>query len=220
MRLLASADLHGHHDVYAWLVDLVGAERPDALVLAGDLLGCSGDYDTVEEAQFADRLAVVARLSEIAVPVFYVMGNDDWIELDDPTPSHQSVHGRRVDYGEFNFVGYQYTLPFMGGVHEKPEDEIETDLAKLAPQIDHATVLVTHGPIHGALDRGILDRRAGSTSLRSVVERCAPRVHVHGHIHREFGRLGRHFNVASAGAKRAMLIDVGTMKHKVLESTV
>ena len=220
MRLVAVADVHGHHEVYDWLVDLVAAEHPDAVVLAGDLLGCPGDFDTVEDAQVADRLWVLDQLSEIKPPIFYVMGNDDWIELDAPLPSHQSVHDKRINCGDFNFVGYQYTLPFMGGVHEKPEDEIEKDLAGLEPEIDHATVLVTHGPAYGILDRGILDQRCGSTSLRDLVNRSAPRIHVHGHIHQDFGRIGRHFNVASAGKKRAMLIDLSSMKHKVLEGTV
>ena len=42
---------------------------------------------------------------------------------------------------------------------------------------------------------------------------------IHGHIHGEFGRYGRHFNVASAGGKRAMVIDLMTMEHRVIEAT-
>ena len=216
MRLVALADVHGFHEVYDWLVDLVDAEDPGAVVLAGDLLGWGGDSDTIEEAQAADRFQVLHRLSEINRPIFYVMGNDDWIELDAPDPAHRSVHGRRINIGNFNFVGYQYTLPFMGGVHEKPEHEIEKDLALLEAEINSATVLVTHGPVYGTLDRVHNGQHVGSTSLRDFVQRTAPRVHIHGHIHREFGRTGRHFNVASAGRKRAMVIDLLTMEHRVI----
>lgn len=219
MRIIALADVHGHHEVYDWLIDLAVAEHPDAVVLAGDLLGCPDDCDTVEEAQAADRLQVLSRLSEIKSPIFYVMGNDDWIELDAPLPSHHSVHGKRINCGDFNFVGYQYTLPFMGGVHEKPEDDMAKDLVRLESDIDHATVLVTHGPAFGTLDRGILDQSCGSTSLRDLIKRSTPRIHVHGHVHRDFGSIGRHFNVASAGEKRAMMIDLKTMKHRVLKDT-
>jgi len=148
------------------------------------------------------------------------MGNDDWIELDAPIPSHQSVHGRRINIGSFNFVGYQYTLPFMGGVHEKSEDEIEKDLALLEAEISSTTVLVTHGPAYGTLDRVHTGQHVGSTSLRDLVRRTAPRAHIHGHIHQAFGRAGRHFNVASAGTKRAMVIDLLTMEHRVLEGAV
>jgi len=217
MRLLALADVHGHHKVYDWLVDLVVAVDAGAVVLAGDLLGWGDDFDTIEEAQAADRRQVLRRLSKISSPVLYIMGNDDFTELDAVSPSHHSVHGRRVEIGDFNFVGYQYTLPFMGGVHEKPEDEIEKDLARLETEIDSMTVLVTHGPVFGALDRVRDGRHVGSRALRDFVERTAPRAHIHGHIHGAFGRDGRHFNVASAGRKRAMVIDLLTMEHRVVE---
>jgi hypothetical protein len=57
-------------------------------------------------------------------------------ELEDPDPSHRSINQRRLDCGDVNFVGYQYTLPFMRGVNEKPEDQIERDLTRLAPVVN------------------------------------------------------------------------------------
>jgi len=217
MRIIASADIHGIHEVYGWLVDKVAVESPDAVVLAGDLFGWGGDGSTVEEGQATDRLRVLEHMSGIRCPIFYVMGNDDWIELDAPGPLHQSIHGKRVDLGDFSFVGYQFSLPFMGGVFEKPENEIEEDLAQLEAEVDSRTVFVTHGPAHGALDRVYSGEHVGSTSLRDFLDRNAPRVHIHGHIHREFGRAGRHFNVASAGRKRAMLVDLRTMENEVFD---
>ena len=141
----------------------------------------------------------------------------DWIELSPQLDDQQSVHGKRIDHGGFNFVGYQFTLPFMGGVHEKSEEKIRVDLERLSPLLDSDTILVTHGPAYGILDRGILDRHAGSVALAEMISGCSFRVHIHGHIHREFGRQDRHFNVASAQKRRAMLIDVVSMEHEVLE---
>ncbi len=218
MRIIATADLHGFHDVYEWLVGIAAVEEPDAIVLAGDLLGWGGAFDTIEEAQAADRLVVLQRLFLIKCPVLYVMGNDDFIELDAPAPSQHSVHGKRIEMGEFNFVGYQFTLPFMGGIHEKPEDEIAEDLTRLEADVDGRTVLVTHGPVFGVLDRVRGGQHVGSESLRDFVDRTAPRAHIHGHIHGEFGRDGLHFNVSSAGRKRAMVIDLVTMEHRVIEA--
>ena len=43
-----------------------------------------------------------------------------------------------------------------------------------------------------------------------------PRVHIHGHSHAGFGRSDCHFNVASAGRQRAMIIDLQTLAHQVL----
>ena len=216
MRILATADLHGFHDVYDWLVEVVAVEHPDGVVLAGDLLGFPDGFDTVEEAQAANGREVVSQLAEVDCPIFYVMGNDDWVELDASTSNFHSVHGTRVPFGEFNVVGYQYTLPFMGGIHEKPEHEMERDLLELQNLVDQKTVLVTHGPAHGTLDKVTIGGHAGSTSLRKLVDRCSPRVHIHGHLHYWFGREGRHFDVASAGKKRAMMIDLETMEHRVI----
>jgi Icc-related predicted phosphoesterase len=145
------------------------------------------------------------------------MGNDDFIELDAPLPNHRSVNCRRLAFGGFNVVGYQHTLPFMGGIHEKPEHEMEEDFARLENDIDQATVLVTHGPAYGTLDRVSYGLHVGSRSLRDVIEGHLPRAHVHGHIHGCFGRSGRHFNVASAGHRRAMMIDLETMEHGVID---
>jgi Icc-related predicted phosphoesterase len=136
VRVLACADLHGFRDVYAWLIEMVHSENPDAMVLAGDLLGFAAGYGSFEDAQAADAKEVVAMLSEIACPVFYLMGNDDWVDLSPSDPGIQSVHGRRVPFDEFNIVGYQITPPFMGGINEKPEDEMKEDLAELEATLE------------------------------------------------------------------------------------
>ena len=189
----------------------------EAVVLAGDLLGVPDGFASVEEAQRADARSVCAVLANLpaALPVFYIMGNDDWIDLD-PAPGRvQTLHMIRRDYGGFNFVGYQYTLPFMGGVFEKPEQEIGEDLLQLERLVDDRTVLVTHGPARGILDSTRLGP-AGSTSLRDLVLRHRIRAHIHGHIHGSFGRIDHRFNVAAGRQGRAMIIDLATMEHEVL----
>jgi Icc-related predicted phosphoesterase len=220
MRILAASDIHGKHDVYEWLVDVAAERKPDLVILAGDLLGVPDNHDSVEAAQEADRERVCHRLDRLEVPVLYITGNDDWVEIEETSPARRSLHGRRIEVGCFNFVGYQYTLPFMGGVNERAEEDIRIDLLRLEPQIDSTTVLVTHGPAYGVLDRGILDRPAGSVSLGELIDRCRPRAHIHGHIHRGFGSQGNHFNVASGGRRRAMMIDVEAMSREILNADV
>lgn len=219
MRILAGADLHGVLGVYEWLVATAKSQCPDVVVLAGDLLGVPDGFDDIASAQAHDRHRVLEHLARIDQPVMYVMGNDDWIDLEPDSSRQRSIHGRRVNYGSSNFVGYQYTLPFMGGVNERSEEQMREDLRSLERDVDGETILVTHGPAYGILDRGILDRPAGSRALSELTSRRAFRVHVHGHIHREFGRHGRHFNVASGGQKRAMIIDVSELSHEVLQES-
>ena len=187
----------------------------DLLVLAGDLLGCPDGFDTVEDAQRQDASEIVRILQGTGVPVYYIMGNDDLVELNSRSDHITSIHGRRVELGGVNLVGYQYSLPFMGGVYEKPEQEIRADLSQLAELVDSETILVTHNPAYGVLDDGILDAHAGSKAILELVRDRNVRAHIHGHIHQQFGRVDRHFNVASDGRCLAMVIDL-----EILTATV
>jgi len=216
MILLASADLHGDHNIYKWLVGVTANICPDAVILAGDLLGAPSGYTTIEESQRADAIDILKILERIEQPVLYIMGNDDMIELESNSDAIRSVHGCSIELGKLNVVGYQYSLPFMGGIYEKSEDGISEDLIKLDSLINDNTVLVTHCPAFGVLDIGVMGMSAGSESIKGLVDRKKPQVHIHGHIHGEFGVRGRHFNVAAAGHKRAMLIDIDKLEHEVL----
>jgi len=217
MKILACADIHGEHPTYAWLVHCARETGCAAIVLAGDLLGCPEDHPSVEDAQRADAAAIASMLEESEVPVLYIMGNDDLVEFEPGAGSLRPLHGRRIDIGGYNFVGYRYSLPFICQDTEKPEEEIARDLVALQDLVDEATVLVTHSPAFGILDVGILCRHAGSTSLLDLVERRQPRVHVHGHVHSKFGRQGRHFNVAAGGFRRAVRIDLESLEADTIE---
>jgi len=216
MRILAASDIHGNHETYRWLTALANRRDVELLVLAGDLLGYDESIDDAEESQRASAAGVTTILGGITVPVYYIMGNDDWVELDPPVGRFHALHGRRVDHGAFNFVGYQCTLPFMGGINERPEAAIAAELEPLQPLMDERTVLVTHSPAAGILDATRLGP-AGSVSLRDAIARRGVRAHIHGHVHYAFGRNGRHFNVAAGRERRAMIIDLESMAHEVVE---
>lgn len=216
MQVVACADIHGNHDVYDWLGRVATARHADALVLAGDLFGFPDGYPTVETAQMAEGERAGNTLAVSGIPVFYVMGNDDWIEWAPHHSSIQSIHGRRVEFAGLNFVGYEYTPPFVGSIHEKPETEIRRDLDKLGQLVDHRTVLVTHGPARRCLDHTAAGEWVGSCAISDFLEKREIRAHIHGHVHRAFGRHGIHFNVAAAANCRAILIDLETMHHEIL----
>jgi Icc-related predicted phosphoesterase len=85
--------------------------------------------------------------------------------------------------------------------------------------VDDHTVFVTHSPAYGVLDTGVMDLPSGSVSIRELIERTRPILHIHGHIHQQFGNRGRHFNVAAAGHKRAVVIDTDTLRYEVVSKT-
>lgn len=211
MRILAAADIHGVREVYEWLGVAADKERADALILAGDLLA----MDT-PDALRADAEWIVSLLAELRRPVLYLMGNDDLRPLDYQDGWIQFVHNKRLELGGFAFVGYQYSLPFVGGIFEKPEQEIEKDLASLEPLLDAHTVFITHAPAYGVLDRTFGGEHVGSRSLARLLQSNPVLSHIHGHIHESFGRDGNRFNVASAGKCRAFLIDLPSLNHRIL----
>src|SRR5262245_54445710 len=218
MRVLASADVHGRLAVYEWLLTVATDHNVDAIVLAGDLLGCPEGFETPEDAQRHEAKTLIRLLETAPVPLLYIMGNDDLIELDSHSSQVRTIQGRRITLGAFNFVGYQYSLPFMGGAFEKAEAGIETDLAHLTHLVDGRTVVVSHSPALGTLDPGFGGSRIGSASLARFLERTPFLAHVHGHSHGGFGRSGKHFNVASASQTRAMIVNLGTLQHDVIEA--
>lgn len=103
----------------------------------------------------------------------------------------------------------------MEGTFEKPEADIQIDLAHLPTPFDAETVFVSHSPAFGILDPGFGDSQIGSRSLREFLEANPCRAHIHGHSHAGFGRKDNHFNVASAGQARAMIIDLETLQHQL-----
>jgi hypothetical protein len=105
----------------------------DVLVLAGDLFA----------SDFASELSI---LRASPVPVLYIMGNDDNVALEYEDELIQAIHGRRVIVGDYSFVGYQYTPPFVGDAFVKTDAEIEADLPIVEPLVNERTIFVTHAP--------------------------------------------------------------------------
>jgi len=210
MRILAAADLHGVNAVYAWLVDLAQNCAPDAVVLAGDLLPSD-----VASQQRKHAKSIVQTLKRVAAPVLYIMGNDDSVSLATDDHPLVPIHGRSINLGGYRFVGYQYTPPFVGDAFVKPDEEIASDLASLQSMMDEQTVLVTHTPAWGHLDLSF-GENTGSRAVADLLRRKPVLAHIHGHIHSQFGRDGHHFNVASAGLCRAMLIELPALRHAVI----
>jgi uncharacterized protein len=213
VRILAIADIHGVIEVYEWLRDAVSGYGADMLILAGDLLIGGWEEEQSEQA----HTLVMPLLQTVPAPVFFIMGNDDRIKLEPGDEKVRSVHGRRLDLGTYGVAGYQFNPPFIGSCHEKPEDEIAADLCQIEPLLDETTILVTHSPAFGYVDRIVSGHQVGSHAIAALLERINVLCHIHGHIHNSFGQAGNHFNVACNGRRRAMIIDLPSLCHSVIE---
>jgi uncharacterized protein len=156
MRILALADAAPH----APIADLVGATRPELVVLLGDL-----------------EPAWIDGLEAIDLPKLGVRGNHD-------APDALRVVGaeelqlRRVELGGLSFAGFGGSPRYSrNGGNEWTEEEA----AELVERLPAADVLLTHSPPAGVNDDPEDPVHRGSPALREWVERHRPAWLLHGH---------------------------------------
>lgn len=168
--------------------------------------------DVLERALLHLQARLKSLLSGAGKPVVFVMGNDDGI-LGRGLPWSSEglfvdIHMRRARHGTYNFVGYHHTSPFVGGTFEKSLEDQEADFRSLQRLVDARTILVTHGPPLGTLDRALDGKQVGSSALGDFVKRARPMMHLFGHIHRTFGQEGVSVNGAYPLHRQFMAVDV------------
>jgi Icc-related predicted phosphoesterase len=217
MRIIACSDLHGNYDLYQWIVELNQKLDPDLIVICGDLFGYPVRFPSLETAQQADGKKISQILTQISKPILYIMGNDDFVPFRPKQDNIYHIHSKSLTFGNFNFIGYQYSLPFVGGIYEKSESKIGFDLKKLSHLVNKKTILISHSPAYGILDKSFSGIHCGSKSILNFIEKEELHAHLHGHIHEAFGQHRIHFNVAAGRKKQAMLIDLNTLAFEILE---
>lgn len=146
-------------------------------------------WEVLPEALAAKEREIKDILFEARKPIFIVPGNHDLTNWASERNLY-NVHGRRVRFDGHCFVGYRYT-----GL-ERSEIEQERDLEKMAGLIGADTILVTHSPPYGILDRSRGGRHIGSRAVRRLAGSALVRLHLFGHVHEDFGRLGKYYNGA------------------------
>ena len=236
MRLLFTSDLHGLDSAFVDFSRILKERKYDVGVLGGDLMGYPSEEDLQVAARDLGHSKQAARnhgeavqrallnkqeyykglLRDSGKPIVFVMGNDDGILGSGLAWTSEAkvvnIHQRKAKWGPYNFVGYQYTTPFVGGTFEKCESDQDEDFRMLENLIDANTVLVTHGPAWGTLDTVSDGKQIGSQALRRLIDRKPPRLHLHGHIHRMFGVEGNVINGSYPHSRKFVSIAVDTME--------
>ncbi|MBK9710657.1 MAG: metallophosphoesterase [Kouleothrix sp.] len=282
MRLVYTADLHGHIASYRSLLDLAVATGAQAAIVGGDLLPHAIRLQGAIEFQrdfIATQLRPLLaafRARQPGVAVYLLAGNDDWAgaiaALDDlereglALPLHERVYPLVAPGGGQGLwlAGYACVplTPFSIKDYERRDDRplppfsfdmayqswggeirrvdgaaieawpsIDEALAALARQSDpRRTIYVCHTPPSDTpLDQMPRDKHVGSRALRAFIERHAPPLTLHGHIHeapqitgRYTTRLGDTWSVNPGHVPRrfqAVSLDTddiaGTIEHTV-----
>ncbi|MEO2152579.1 MAG: metallophosphoesterase [Thermococcus sp.] len=174
MRLVAITDLHGNVKMSRKLAGLIAGEKPDILLIAGDITHFSG-------AETARK--VLGPLLETGVPILAVHGNCDGRDVPELLDELGIwIHDRRMELNGIGFVGVggSNITPF-NTIWELTEDEIREILLRNYRPGD---IILSHVPprdtkadlVHSGL-------HVGSRALREFIEENQPPLVITGHIH-------------------------------------
>jgi Icc-related predicted phosphoesterase len=180
------SDLHGDPDKYKRLFRLIGAERPSAVFLGGDLL--PSGLTALESLDFAHEDFVssflvrqLKRLQEAlgaAYPrVFVILGNDDSrseeaVVIAAATQGvWEYVHDRRVSYEGYDVYGYAYVppTPFLMKDWERYDQSRGVDPGCVSPETGHRSVPVAANETRYATIKDDLQKLVGGRSLEKAI---------------------------------------------------
>lgn len=205
MRILFTSDLHGHMQAFERFSEILKKDELDIGILSGDLMTYHPDKREIE-----DKTKKI--LEESGKRIFFLMGNDDGI-LDhnwEETELLKNPDLKKMEFGDSSFVGYQYTNPYVGGPFEKTEEQQAVDMPLLQSLIESNTILISHGPAYGVLDKAYDDQHVGSTALSELLTKTMPAFHLFGHIHQSAGISGSSVNGAYPNIRKFFVIDTKT----------
>jgi Icc-related predicted phosphoesterase len=115
MKILFTSDLHGNLEAFSRFSELLDRDEFDLGIISGDLMTYNPEKEAIEKK--------TKKILEMpGKKILFIMGNDDGI-LDhnwDDTEFLINPDLKKIELYNFNFVGYQYTNPYVGGPFEKP----------------------------------------------------------------------------------------------------
>ncbi len=180
--MLAFTDFHGNQQAYRLAKELIVDERPDFVIVAGDII----NYD----ANNAKKL--LSDLASARSPVYFVPGNMDSVELGSWVGAEnvRALHGRCESLEGVSLIGLGGSPhgPFRT-VFEYSEEEAALLLEAAAKDYRGGhLILVSHCPAQNTrLDQVSSGEHVGSISVRRFVEKTQPVLVVSGHVHEAQG---------------------------------
>lgn len=173
MKILAISDIESKH-----LIDFFDATKYkdiDLILSAGDLNSSYLSY-------------VVTMINK---PLLYVHGNHDIKLLNSPAEGCDCIDDDIVEFKGFRIAGLGGCMTYSGKALQYTESEmawrIKKNVFKYRKGID---ILLTHAPAFGLGD-GKDQAHTGYQSFISLMDKYAPKLMIHGHMHLNYGICGR-----------------------------
>jgi predicted phosphohydrolase len=171
LRLVCLSDTHGLHDQ-------VAVPDGDVLLHAGDV---SRRGELLEVIEFNRWLGTLPHRHKVVIA-----GNHDFLFEQEPGLAASLItHATYLNDTEIQIEGVRiWGSPISPWYHDwafnrQPGAEIQRHWDLVPPGTD---ILITHGPPHGVLDLTRTGQMVGCPSLRQMVAKIGPRLHLFGHI--------------------------------------
>ncbi len=196
-KILAFSDVHRKKRHCKKLVEL--SQEADLVIGAGDFASFHKGLDTA-----------FGILKQIEKPFVIVPGNHerhaDLIEICQGHNNIHILHGNTIELLGIQIHGIGGGIPvtpFGEWSFDFTEEEAETMLQTMPEK----SILISHSPPKGTLDRNFFGKSLGSTAIRDAILSKKPVLCVCGHIHESSGKskMLETTNVVNAGPKGMML---------------
>lgn len=181
MKIFATSDIHGNKNIIDKLYNV--SKICDLLLVCGDIGGRNADRTSLgqfSEYQKKGSKYFINALKSLGMPSRFILGNDDWFELEDP---NYLVKDEIID--GIKLVPFELVLltPFNTN-REANENKLAFELAKV--DADSNTVILAHTPPLGCGDLTYRGVRVGSKSVREWIEDKQPKIWLNGPYTRGF----------------------------------
>ena len=176
LKIYAAADVHGRLDRIDTIMAVSQRVQPDLVILAGDI------------TNYLNQTRPLKHLAKLPCPIFCIRGNSDFKSCEKQikqTPNMTLLNEKGIPHKGFIFKGLNGTLPipFASRICLN-ESRILKNLDPICPR---ETILVSHCPPRGILDKVAHRFCAGSQNLNQWMTTHYPCLLLCGHIHEESG---------------------------------
>lgn len=179
MKIVAIGDTHGNHRD-------INLPSGDVLIHVGDyIMGYRSSPSPISDFR-------VWAMEQDFDHVICIAGNHDPINTGEILTTLSDIHYLQdsvIDIDGVKFGGSPWITPIYGNFNAE-----ERDIDRAMRDLGRVDVLITHSPPYGILDDSSRGFNTGSRSIKEMVLRLLPKVHVFGHCHNrggEFSKIGK-----------------------------
>lgn len=192
MKILSVADIHGNMKIFKEIKNIIEEKNVDILILPGDLYPKPDEvtFETFKGIQEASAMDISNLLEDLTIPIYYILGNDDWIETG--INCGINIHQRLIEHNGVYFTGFEYVPKTSFNTNrEMSEDRLKKTFIKQVNDLElhnkKPLVIVGHTPLFMKQDKTINGKCVGSRKLRMEIEKVNPMLYLCGHIHEAYG---------------------------------